>query len=71
MQKSHVRGRASTIALAVLTIVCCVSLIIGATLAIFSSRQDNNISFTSGEPTVNYPNTLFTVKSGFCFVLPI
>lgn len=58
MQKSHVRGRASTIALAVLTIVCCVSLIIGATLAIFSSRQDNNISFTSGELKVETDITI-------------
>ena len=36
------------------------------------SPNGNGFAFNLlGEPYVNYPNTLFTVKSGFCFVLPI
>ena len=58
MQKSRFKGRASAIALAALTIVCCVTLIIGATLAIFSDRKDNNISFVSGELKIDTDLTI-------------
>ena len=43
------RSRSATIALSVLTIVCSLSLLIGATFALFTDRQDNDVSFSSGD----------------------
>lgn len=43
------RSRSATIALSVLTIVCSLSLLIGATFALFTDRQDNDVSFSSGK----------------------
>lgn len=39
------RSRSATIALSVLTIVCSLSLLIGATFALFTDRQDNDVRF--------------------------
>ena len=43
------KRKTSAIVLSVLTIICCVSLLAGATFALFTDRQDNDITFNSGE----------------------
>lgn len=47
MKKGKQKG--SAIALSVLTIVCSISLLAGATFALFTDRQDNDVTLSSGE----------------------
>ena len=46
--KSERKGRKWSIVVSVLSIICCVSLIAGATFALFTDRQENEVSFSSG-----------------------
>ena len=46
--KSERNGRKWSIVVSVLSIICCVSLIAGATFALFTDRQENEVSFSSG-----------------------
>lgn len=46
--KRETKGRKWSIVVSVLSIICCVSLIAGATFALFTDRQENEVTFSSG-----------------------
>ena len=47
--KRETKGRKWSIVVSVLSIICCVSLIAGATFALFTDRQENEVTFSSGK----------------------
>lgn len=51
--KRETKSRKWSVALSLLSVICCVSLIAGATFALFSDRQENEVSFSSGNVDVN------------------
>ena len=52
-----------TLALSILTVVCCLGLIVGATLALFNSSSKVDISVTSGDVNVSATITNYTTYS--------